>query len=49
MMTSRGLERERIWDQIICTQELASHHALSIKEVNILLPLYLYPEETTWV
>ena len=42
MMTSRGLERERIWDQIICTQEIATHHALSIKEANYLIPLYRY-------
>ncbi|MCE2489260.1 MAG: hypothetical protein J4G17_04705 [Anaerolineae bacterium] len=42
MMTSRNLERERVWDQIICTQEMATHHSLSVKEVNYLFPLYLY-------
>ncbi len=42
MMTSRGLERERTWDQAICTGMTATHHSLSVKEVNTLLPLYLY-------
>lgn len=42
MMTSRNVERERTWDQIICTQEIATLHALSIKEVNYHFPLYLY-------
>ena len=42
LMTSRGIERKRIWDQVICTKTIATHHALSIKEVNYLFPLYLY-------
>ncbi len=45
LMTARGIERDRLWDQVICTQETASHHALSIKEVNVLLPLFLYLDE----
>ena len=49
MMTSRGLERDRVWDQAICTQTIATHHSLSVKEVNILLPLFLCPEEETLV
>ncbi len=42
MLTSRGLERQRTWDQAICTQMIATHHSLSVKEVNYLFPLYLY-------
>ncbi len=48
MMTSRGLERQRVWDQAICTQAIATHHSLSVKEVNYHFPLYLYQQGTTW-
>ena len=44
MMTSRGIERKRMWDQMICTQEIATLHALSIKEGNYLFALYLYDQ-----
>lgn len=44
IMTSRNLERDRVWDQVICTQEIATLHALSIKEGNYLFPLYLYDQ-----
>ena len=44
MMTSRNLERKRVWDQAICTQMIATHHSLSVKEVNYHFPLYLYEE-----
>ena len=44
MMTSRGIERKRMWDQMICTQEIATLHALSIKEGNYLFPLYFYDQ-----
>ena len=43
LMTARGIERRRTWDQAICTQTPATLHALSIKEINYLFPLYLYP------
>ena len=48
MMTSRGLERQRVWDQAICTQAIATHHSLSVKEVNYHFPLYLFYQEATW-
>ncbi len=44
MMTSRGIERKRMWDQAICTQAIATHHSLSVKEVNYHFPLYLYKQ-----
>ena len=47
MMTSRNLERSRVWDQTICTQEVATLHALSIKEGNYLFPLYRYDQAPT--
>ena len=47
-MTSRGIERMRTWDQVTCTQEIATHHSLSVKEVNYLFPLYLYDQEPIW-
>lgn len=42
LMTSRNIERTRTWDQVICTETIATLHALSIKEGNYLFPLYLY-------
>ena len=44
MLTSRGLERQRTWDQAICTQTIATHHSLSVKEVNYHFPLYRYDQ-----
>jgi len=43
LVTARSLEIERIYDQFLCTRSIIQHHTLSIKEVNYLLPLYLYP------
>ena len=48
MMTSRGLERDRVWDQAICLETISTHHSLSIKEVNYHFPLYLFQQEKTW-
>lgn len=45
LITSRGLEVDRAYDQALCTRNLIQHHSLSIKEVNYLFPLYLYPEQ----
>ena len=42
LMTARGIERRRRWDQALCTQTPAILHALSLKEGNFLLPLYLH-------
>ena len=42
LITSRGIERLRIWDQAIGTDTISIHHALSIKEVNYSFPLYLF-------
>ena len=47
LMSARNIERQRTWDQVICTIDLAVLHALSIKEGNYLFPLYLYPTTVT--
>lgn len=43
-MVARGIERERDYDQILCSDQIITNHTLSIKENNYLLPLYTYPE-----
>jgi predicted helicase len=41
--TTRSIEIGRGWEHILCTAEMIQHHAVSLKEVNYLFPLYLYP------
>lgn len=43
LIGSRSLEVIRPYDQVFCTRQMIQHHTLSIKEVNSLFPLYLYP------
>lgn len=45
--TTRSIEIERGWEHIFCTDDLLTHHTVSIKEVNYLFPLYLYPTGKT--
>jgi len=42
IITSRGVEVDRCYDQAFCTRNLIQLHTLSIKEVNSLFPLYCY-------
>ncbi len=42
---NRRIEQKRDFADIFIFDELIQHHSLSIKEVNYLAPLYLYPEE----
>lgn len=44
IMTCRGTEVPGGWRHLFVTSLLATHHTASIKEVNYLFPLYLYPE-----
>ena len=44
LITSRGVEVKRDYDQILCTHNIISNHTLCLKEVNNLFPLYLYPD-----
>lgn len=43
-ITSRNIEVERIYDQILCTSNVIDNHTLSLKEANYLFPLYIYPD-----
>lgn len=42
---TRNLEQKRDWADIIVIDSMITHHSLSIKEVNYLIPLYLYNDE----
>jgi hypothetical protein len=39
---SRSIETNRGWEHVIATKNLLTHHSVSIKEVNYLLPLWIY-------
>jgi predicted helicase len=41
--TTRSTEIGRGWEHIFCTSHITQHHTVSLKEVNYLFPLYLYP------
>jgi len=43
LSTTRSVEIERGWEHIFCTTQMIQHHTVSLKEVNYLFPLYLYP------
>lgn len=41
---TRSIEIGRGFEHVFCTRKLIQHHSVSLKEVNYLLPLYLYPD-----
>jgi len=41
---ARSIEIGRGWEHVFCAKGLIQHHTVSLKEVNYLLPIYLYPE-----
>jgi len=43
LATARSIEIGE-WDHLFCTVQLLQHHTVSLKEVNYLFPLYLYPD-----
>ncbi|MDR0458769.1 MAG: N-6 DNA methylase, partial [Burkholderiaceae bacterium] len=43
LVTTRATEIFRGWEHVWVTNKLIQHHAVSIKEVNYLFPLWLYP------
>jgi len=43
LATTRAVEISRGWEHVFCTRLLMQHHTVSLKEVNYLFPLYLYP------
>lgn len=42
--TTRSIEIGRGWEHVFCTSQIIQHHMVSIKEVNYLFPIYLYPK-----
>ncbi len=44
LSTTRSIEIGRGWEHVFCTRHIIQHHTVSLKEVNYLFPLYLYPE-----
>src|SRR5712692_6409676 len=45
LATTRQVEIGRGWEHAFCCRDLMQLHTVSIKEVNYLFPLYLYPTE----
>jgi len=43
LSTTRSVEIGRGFEHVLCSRRLIQHHTVSLKEVNYLLPLYLYP------
>ncbi len=43
LCTTRSIEIGRGWEHVFCSKELIQHHTVSLKEVNYLFPLYVYP------
>jgi hypothetical protein len=43
LCASRGVEIGTGWEHILCSNTMIQHHAVSLKEVNYLFPVYLYP------
>lgn len=43
IVTNRSQEIPGMWSNILVTDEMAVHHAVSSKEINYQFPLYLYP------
>ena len=43
LSTSRGTEVAGSWEHIFVSKRLTQHHTVSMKEVNYLFPLYVYP------
>ena len=44
LCTARSIEIGRGWEHVFCTRDIIQHHTVSLKEVNYLFPLYLYPK-----
>ena len=44
LSTARKIDVQGGWEHAFCTSMPIQHHTVSLKEVNYLFPLYLYPE-----
>lgn len=45
LSTTRSIEIAGGWEHVFVASELTQHHTVSIKEVNYVFPLYLYPAD----
>lgn len=45
LCVSRGVEIGGDWEHIFCSRNIIQNHTVSLKEVNYLFPLYLFPSE----
>ncbi len=45
MSTTRSLEIQGGFEHVFISRNIVQHHTVSLKEVNYLFPLYLYPSE----
>ena len=45
LCTARSIEIGRGWEHVLCTTKLISLHTVSIKEINYIFPIYLYPDQ----
>ena len=45
LCTARSIEISRGWEHCLISSNLIQHHTVSIKEVNYLFPLYIYPTQ----
>ncbi len=44
MGLSKRVEANRPWEHAFISEKIITHHSVSLKEVNRLFPLYIYPE-----
>jgi Type ISP C-terminal specificity domain len=44
LSTARKIDVAGGWEHVFCSSIPIQHHTVSLKEVNYLFPLYLYPE-----
>lgn len=42
--TTRSIEIGRGWEHVLCSEDLVQLHTVSLKEINYMFPLYLYPD-----
>jgi len=45
LSTTRSIEIGRGWEHVFCSSQIIQHHTVSLKEVNYLLPLYVFPKD----
>jgi predicted helicase len=46
LITSKRVEGNKKWEHIFVADKMVTHHAVSMKEVNIFFPLYILKEHT---